>query len=525
MTCSDETNGRGRGSRWMQCVVMAGAMLALGCGDEGSVSTGPTGSHHITQGGAQDIARFRSIVAEGDVPDPATLDPVGFFAEHAVDLPDATCGEDVCLHPMLAVAPRFDGSNWTMGFVGLNSPVRPETFERPPLHVVVVVERTLALRAYTGGIDAGILEMAADLQPEDRISLVYYGARTDVLIHNAPPDSPLLTEAVRDRAFETYGDAPALFDALATATELRDTSGFTGATRMLLVTTGRAETGITDRDRIVARAESLVREGTAFSVIGAGDSYEAEVVGKIGELGAGTLAFAEDSGDLHDILVSEAGLSLFPLATDFRMEVEAAPGYEVGRIYGARRASATGERAELSSPALFLGHREGTSAEGGRRGGGGGLFVEFIAQDGTDIGASAPAFVLRASWLAPDGRRVETEETVYNELAPGQNPAPRPDGMMWPVLSDPAHANVFMMLNMYLALRATTTFYDDGDCARALGLIDMVAPTVESWLAEFPSEDISADFDLLMDVQDNTRTQCTVTPVPPAFFAGSCMMS
>jgi Ca-activated chloride channel family protein len=524
MTLGDETNGRGR-MRWIKGVSVVVAVLALGCGDDGAVVTGPTGSHHVTQGGAQDIARFRNIVAAGDVPDPDTLDPVGFFAEHAVDLPDATCGEDVCLHPMLAVAPRFDGSNWTMGFVGLNSPIRPETFERPPLHAIVVAERTHDLRAYRGAMDAGLLAMAEALQPEDRISVVYYGDEIDVVTHNVSPDSPLLAEAVRDAAFRYHAGAPDLYGALATATELRETAAFTGATRVLLVTSGRAETGITDRDRIVAHAEGLVREGVSFSVIGAGAEYESEIVGQIGELGAGTLAFAQDGTDLHEILVHEAGLSLYPLATDFRMEVEAAPGYEVGRIYGARRAEATGTQAELASPALFLGHREGTSAEGGRRGGGGGLFVEFIAQEGTDIGASAPAFILRASWNAADGRRVETEETVYNELAPGQNPAPRPDGMMWPVLSDPAHANVFMMLNMYLALRATTTFYDDGDCARALGLIDMVAPTVESWLAEFPSEDISADFDLLMDVQDNTRTSCTVTPIPPAFFAGSCMMS
>lgn len=512
--------------RTLVCALALATGGTMGCGDsgEGAAAT-PEGSHHITQGGAQDIALFRSIVDRGEVPDPSTLDPVGFFAEHAVDLPDADCGQDVCLHPMLAVAPRFDGSNWTMGFVGMNTPIRPDTLERPPLHLVVVMERAPSLRDVRIAFETGLYAIADSMTPFDRLSLVYYGGTSDVLFHGVAKDDPRIEEALRDRAFTNYGDAPDLYRAIATGAELGALEGFEGATRVLLVTSGRAEQGITDPDRIVAQAADLARAGTSFSVVGAGDAYHGDIVGEIGELGAGTLAYAEDGSDLHQLLAGETSLSLFPLATDFEVEIEAAPGYRVGRIYGARSAEADDATARLASPALFLGHRVGTSSEGGRRGGGGGLFVEFLAEDGSDIGASAPAFLMRARWTDADGREVTTEEVVYNELAPGQNPEPRADGVMMPSFSDPAHGNTFMMLNMYLALRATTVFYESGDCARSLGLVDMMAPTVESWLVDYPSDDIMADFELLLDVQANVDAQCAATPVPPAFFRGSCMSS
>src|SRR5215218_4344612 len=92
-------------------LALGACTVALGCSNSDGVEgvETPTGSVNVSQGGAQDISEFRAIVEQGKVPSPETLDPVGFFAEHAIDLPDADCGKDVCIHPFLAVAPRFNG--------------------------------------------------------------------------------------------------------------------------------------------------------------------------------------------------------------------------------------------------------------------------------------------------------------------------------------------------------------------------------------------------------------------------------
>src|SRR5687767_4302886 len=104
------------------------ALMLLGCAsDESESSSTPAGSRGVTQAGAQDIAYFRSLVEDGEVPEPDLLDQVGFFAEHALEQAPAECGEVVCAHPSLAVAPRFDAGTWTMSFVSLNSAVDPAT--------------------------------------------------------------------------------------------------------------------------------------------------------------------------------------------------------------------------------------------------------------------------------------------------------------------------------------------------------------------------------------------------------------
>ena len=59
-------------------------------GDEGSLGVG--------QGGSQDFGQFKEILDRGQIPGPNTLDDVGFFNEHKLELPKPACANDVCLH-------------------------------------------------------------------------------------------------------------------------------------------------------------------------------------------------------------------------------------------------------------------------------------------------------------------------------------------------------------------------------------------------------------------------------------------
>lgn len=504
-------------------------LLTVACASsDATLSEGGGGSNTevtrgVTQGGAQDIARFRSIVQSGGIPAPETLDATGFLAEHAFDLPPATCGASVCVNPMLAVAPRFDGGNWTMGFVALSTAVDPSARARRPLHLVVVLEESDVILA-APGLREGVARLMRSLRPEDRVSLVSAGSTARVRYQGASP-----SEASFPSDTLGWRRDVALYEALATArTVATGLQGFTGDTRVLLLTTGRANAGAAagDAARIIALGEGMARAGVALSVVGMGESYDERVPMALGSIAAGTYAYAMNATDLGDILDNEARTSLFPLATDFVMTVTPARGYRVGRIYGARRAVVKDGNAVLESPALFIGSREGSrDVAGGRRGGGGGLFIELIA-DATmapSVGANANAFTVEATWRNADtgvGERTGTAQR--NGLAPGQNPA----DSMWPEFSDENRGKAFMALNMYLALRASVTFYDAGDCARAQGVIDMMDTAVELWRRRRPDPDIDADAQLMERLRTNLLGQCrAVEPIQPRNFSGGCFYS
>jgi Ca-activated chloride channel family protein len=498
--------------RWISFFAVALALAACSSSDETragggvetteipGVDTPIPGSRTVTQGGAQDIALFREIVARGEVPGPETLDDVGFFAEHAVDLPPAECGEDLCIHPSLAVAPRFNGDNWTMAFIAMNTPIDPSTLERPSAHVAIVVDVASIEPSTAGVLNDGIAQIVDALEADDRVSIVEYASRTRVLLDGADVTAELPTVGA-----EPLGVAGDLYGALATAGRLVDGDPDGRAGRVILVSSGAATAGIDDADRVVNLAESYARAGVAINVIGMGDPSESEarLLSSLGDLGAGTYSLAEDDADLAQILENQSGITLFPIATDLSIAITPGEGYRIGRVWGARRAEVQDGFAFLDSPALFVGHRTGSSDTGsGRRGGGGGLFVELIAEDGAEsLGASLPAFSYEATWIANDGTVRRDDDEVVNPLAPGQNPSE-----MWPEFV--GGEKPFMMLNMYLALRTTVDFYAAGDCARSRGVEEMMAPSVEVYQGRIYDEDIDADWILLQDLTDNVTEAC-----------------
>ena len=504
--------------------LIACALLASACADStaaGSLNGAPSTevTRGVTQGGAQDIARFRAVVQQGAIPAPSTLSDTGFLAEHALDLPPATCGESVCLNPMLAVAPRFDGGNWTMAFVALSTRVDPAARPRRPLHLIAVLEDTSPVLG-DAGVQAELSRLFGVLQPDDRVSLVEVGARAETRLRGVTP------EVARGwRSGISVASGVALYEGLAAARSLAGAVDGADA-RVLLLTTGRNDAGVTDESRVVALGEALAREGVGISVVGLGADFSSRVPEALGSLGAGTYAYAEDRADLGDILQREAQTTLFPFASAFSLRLTPAPGYTVGRIYGARRAVLKDGYVLLEAPALFVGARAGAQdVAGGRRGGGAGLFVELLANSAlaSRVGRGASAFTAEASWIdVATGETRRTRVEQRNGLEPAQNP---PD-TMWPEFSDEARGKAFMALNVYLALRASVAFYDAGDCARAQGVLDMMDTSVELWRRRRPDPDIDADAALMSRLRENLRGVCrAVEPVQPRTFSGGCFYS
>lgn len=511
--------------------VWAGAIaIGLGaCGggeDTGGAADVPGrgGSHGVTQGGAQDIGRFRQILAEGAVPSPDTLDPVGFFNEHALDLPPANCGEDVCLHAMLAVAPRFDGTNWTMAYVAMNTPVDPAALPRPPMHVTIAVEKTLRTDPSWADVTNGIRTLQGALEPDDTISLLVFAEGAELVGRDiAQDDTTGLEAAITRAATFPSGDRAALYDALATAGQLADTGA--GASRILLVTSGHADAGVADEEQVIALAEGIVREGPSLTIVGTGEPFDPRLPYELSDIGAGAYYHPEDATAFQEVFGVEAATTLYPIAQEFRLTVTPAPGYRVGRVYGVRRFTAQSGIATLESPALFVGHRTGSDDTGeGRRGGGGALFVELLPEPDAivTIGPDHAAFRIDATWTDPLTHETRgTNAAVVNPMRPGETP-----DVTNPYFSDDQRSKAYWMLNCYLALRAAVDFQETGDCARAKGVLDMVQAMVEIWLVDQPDADIQADLDLMIDLRFVLEDECTsVTPIRPQVFDGGCYAS
>lgn len=481
--------------------------LSLAACGEDSVDS-PAGSSAVVQGGPQDIGEYRAIVEAGSVPALSVLEEGGFFAEHKIDLPAADCGASICVHPMLAVAPRFDGGNWTVAFIGMNTAVDAATLPTKPRHLVIVLD---AAGTSTSTRDAILTIIAASLTPEDRVSLVSRrGLETP--IQGVTPSELTSVTSPSDPSLPSVS----LYAALADALDVVQAPGFEAyAGRVLLFTSSFADSGLEPQHLAELELE-LARHEAPISVFkDAASSSDESSPGSeaaLAELTSGNYYYTDGARDLERAVAVESETGFVPLARNLRLTLRAAPGYRIGRIYGAPSASVEGQSAVLQSPVSFVGARTASSdTETGRRGGGGGWFVQLLT-DGPATGipySPADAFALDVEYDdAVSGEHVVQAHQLRTPLGVGQNP-PREQ----PYFSDPERGKPFMMLNMYLALATTTMLANENRCGAARAIEPMMREAWQIFSELFPDPDIDADFALLTRLTQNIRQSC-FEPVP-----------
>ena len=162
--------GRGRGL----LVLTAAIALAAGCSESGFIANDADMGVGVGQCGAQDFGLFKEILEAGGLPGPSTIDDVGFFAEHKIELPPPACGETLCAHAQIGhMGNLINGADCTIVQIGLNA--RPEVLEadRPPLHLALVIDTSGSMNGQAmQSVRRGLGKLVDALEEGDRISLI-----------------------------------------------------------------------------------------------------------------------------------------------------------------------------------------------------------------------------------------------------------------------------------------------------------------------------------------------------------------
>lgn len=236
--------------------VCAGACALAACSMSGT--SDPAGG--VGFGGAQDIGQFRDLVELGQIPQPTTFDANGFFAEHYVEQPPATCADPLCLSAMLA-----RGRDWVTGQphtalqVALVSTIDPKTLPDRPLDLVFVVDRSGSMSADDRliKVQSGLRLLVDSLGPEDRLGLVSFesSARVEARLGSSPAE---LRAAINNLSPDGGTN---LFDGLSLGMQMAATGGEERERRVILLSDGLATSGETRDSAIIGVAERFVQEG------------------------------------------------------------------------------------------------------------------------------------------------------------------------------------------------------------------------------------------------------------------------
>ncbi|WP_168210745.1 vWA domain-containing protein [Persicimonas caeni] len=503
----------------LSAILVAIALLcAAGCADDSSAgfdsramapANNSGGSTGVGQSGAQDFGRFRTLVEQGEIPAPSTLDAVGFFNEHKFELPPADCGDDICLHGMFGVQGNMiNGSNCTTVAIGFNTPHQPDDFQRPPLNMAIAIDTSGSMHgASIDSVRQGLQLMADELAPKDEVALVTYSNNAQLVFRSTPENDPDRAELKTQIANLSVGGSTNIYDGLKKAAEQVTThAAGDRQNRVILLSDGLATAGITHTDRIINLGASYAQNGVGLTTIGVGREFDLELMRKLSEAGAGNFYFIEDLTTVEEVFVEEISSFMVPLAEDVSVTFDGAEAYRFRAAYGTRDWMGDDHDASIYIPAMFMASRQSIDdigPGGGRRGGGGVILLELVPTNDPDMLAQTPAGApvgdLTLTYRKP-GTEDFVEQTISlsNPLAPGETPA---EGEFENFTVEKA----FVTLNIYAGFKMATDRASHGAPNAALNVLVPLAANVEAWLAaqEEADADIEADLALMYQLIEN----------------------
>ena len=207
----------------------------------------------------------------------------------------------------LRPAVAADGATTLDLLITLRSPEQPAALQkqRPGLNLALVIDRSgsMAGRKLSYARKAARF-LAGELTERDRLAIVVFDDQVKVLVPSQPVRDPLpFISAIN--TIEA-GGSTALFDGwLAGATQVANHLDPSGLNRVLLLSDGQANEGLTDAAAIAAKVEGLTQRGISTSAFGLGSGFDEDLMGAIAGAGDGTLAQIESPKQLADLYASE----------------------------------------------------------------------------------------------------------------------------------------------------------------------------------------------------------------------------
>lgn len=163
------------------------------------------------------------------------------------------------------------------------------------------------------------------LDRNDRVAIVTYAGNAGTALEPTPASQKDKILAVIDQlgAGGSTAGAEGIRQAYALAARNLDPNG---VNRVVLATDGDFNVGITDQNELKGYIERERGKGVFLSVLGFGmGNYNDALMQTLAQNGNGAAAYIDTLGEARKTLVDEATSTLFPIATDVKIQVEFNP--------------------------------------------------------------------------------------------------------------------------------------------------------------------------------------------------------
>lgn len=423
------------------------------------------------------LSRTRYLSSAGVMPAPGDITIEHFVNYHRHVLPAPRGGRALALdlrwgNPAMNAA-RGEAVlqiGWSTQFVGDRQRLRP-------LNLALVIDKSGSMNDEDkmAWVKDALTTLVDKLRPSDTLSIVTYDTTASVVLPATCADrKPWIKEVIRGI---TPGGWTNLHGGLMLGfRECQKHCRRHATNRVILLSDGIANRGVTDPERILRDALRFGDRGIDLSTIGVGLQFNRPLLERLAKGGRGLFHFVADARDIHKVFVDEVQSLMSPVARSPRLEVRLPDGLAVERVYGydARR-----RRGGLVIELEDINH--GTTQ----------VALLKVRLAGEPVGRRLPVRVKLTYFDVDRSARAELEECAMLRLAS------RGGGL----LEDPRVRKNFTIACMADAMRRMAVAWQKEDLERAQRIVDNAIGQVAKRYPHAEDADIRRTLDILLDYQ------------------------
>ena len=233
--------------------------------------------------------------------------------------------------------------------VELDAPPATTQRKREPVNVAFVLDRSGSMGGRKIELARRAIETAIGrLLPEDRFAVVAYDDHIDVVVESTPASREAKDGAIgRVRRIDARGSTNLGGGWLKGAEQVamaQAAAGGSGVHRVLLLTDGLANQGITDAAELARHAGELRAHGISMTTFGVGEDFDETLLQGMADAGGGHFYYIERPEQITDLIASEVGEldraralceKLIALASPLQLyaeEIDASTGRHLGNF-------------------------------------------------------------------------------------------------------------------------------------------------------------------------------------------------
>jgi Mg-chelatase subunit ChlD len=179
-----------------------------------------------------------------------------------------------------------------------------------------------------------VIAMLKKLRPSDRLSIITYHTRAEILLPSqlVGNDTAKIRQLVS--GLQVLGSTNLHGGMMLGFIENQKFFDPKATNRVLLMTDGNANEGVTDPAQIAKDAAGYNAKGIGISTIGLGNNVQFDLLRSLAGAGRGQHHFVDDGDDIKKVFIQEVESLISPIARDPKLLIEYSPDLQLQNVYG-----------------------------------------------------------------------------------------------------------------------------------------------------------------------------------------------